>query len=259
MRKILLILSILIHWCSSGQSENESGRILFVVSNAHYYGDTDINTANHFAEIVLPYDEFTKAGYEVDFISPEGGRVPLGYIYSDQLLQEYLFDSIFMEKLNNTLRPNEVRAADYAAIYYPGGGAAMFGIHNNEAIKEIAVAIYQQPSGIISAVCHGTAGIADIRLANNQLLVKGKKVSGFPDLFENKEAAYYKTFPFSIEERIRDNGGEFLYSEEGWDEHYVIDDKLITGQDPTSSAGVAQAVIKKIQQKQTSKNSKNTK
>lgn len=256
MKKILFILCLAV-WCtSSGQLSKPDKKILFVVSNAHYYGDSKINTANHFAEIVLAYKEFIQADYEVDIISPKGGRAPLSYIYSDQVLQEYLFDSDFMSKLNHTKRPDDVLAEDYVAIYFPGGGAAMFGIHDNKHINKLAKDIYEQPGGIISAVCHGTAGIAEIKLANGRFLVAGKKVSGFPDLFENKEADYFKTFPFSIEERVVKNGGEFLYSTEGWDEHYVIDDKLITGQDPTSSAGVAQAVIKKIQQKQLSQTSR---
>jgi len=54
-------------------------KVLFIVSNANSYGDSEIKASNHFAEIVLAYDEFIKAGYTVDFVSPEGGPVPVGF------------------------------------------------------------------------------------------------------------------------------------------------------------------------------------
>ncbi len=72
-------------------------------------------------------------------------------------------------------------------------------------------------------------------------------MNGFPDVFENKEAEYFQEFPFSIEEQIQRNGGIFNYSSKGWDGYLEIDDKLITGQDPSSSALVAEAVIKRLQ------------
>ena len=65
-------------------------------------------------------------------------------------------------------------------------------------------------------------------------------------MFENKSKAYYQTFPFSIEEAIKENGGNFSYSKKGWDNHYVVDERLITGQDPSSSATVAVHVIKML-------------
>ena len=45
------------------EKPNTKDRILFIVSNAHYYGTSDIGTANHFSEIVLPYDVLIKASF----------------------------------------------------------------------------------------------------------------------------------------------------------------------------------------------------
>ncbi|MEO9484213.1 MAG: type 1 glutamine amidotransferase domain-containing protein [Ekhidna sp.] len=243
----LLFLPALVCACSVDSAEQSEKKILFVVSNAHYYGASDINTANHFAEIVFAYDVFDQAGYSVDFISPEGGAVPIGYIYSDTLLKKYLYDGEFMDKLEFTKQPTEVTPESYAAIFYAGGGSAMFGVPSNELIQKIAVDIYAREEGIVSAVCHGTAGIANIVKGDGTFLVAGKNINGFPDLFENKEAAYFQEFPFSIEEQIQKNGGTFNYSTEGWDGYLEVDDKIITGQDPTSSALVAQAVIARLE------------
>lgn len=246
---LLYAFLVVLAACSFKPVEQTDQKILFVVSNAHYYGSSDINTANHFAEIVFAYDEFTKAGYTIEFISPKGGYVPLGYIYSDSLLMEYLFDGNFMDLLQHTKRPTEVRAADYQAIFFAGGGAAMFGVPSDKTIHSIATNIYEDQGGIVSAVCHGTAGIANILRRDGSYLVSGKRINGFPDLFENKEAAYFKEFPFSIQEQVQQNGGIFKYSQEGWDGYLEIDGHIITGQDPSSSALVAKAVIETLENK----------
>lgn len=76
MKKLIFIFSIFFFMScnTTREKRNETqGNILFIVSNQHTYGDTKINSANHFAEIVLAYDVLVKEGYQVDFVSPKGG------------------------------------------------------------------------------------------------------------------------------------------------------------------------------------------
>lgn len=222
-------------------------KILMVTSNQHYYGDTKINAANHFSEIVLAYDVFVNNGYGVDIISPEGGAIPIGYLNtSNPVEKKYLYDGDFMNKLEHTLKPSEVRSADYAAIYYSGGGAAMFGIADNELIHKLAVNIYED-DGVVSAVCHGTAGIVNLKAKNGQPIFKGKKITGFPDSFESKDKPYYATFPFKIDDAVNNKDGKFKYSKKGWDNYYIKDGRLITGQDPSSVTSVAEEVVAYIE------------
>lgn len=231
-----------------------TNKVLFILSNAHFYGNSKINTSNHFAEIVWAYDEFKKEGYTVDFVSPEGGAVPLGYIETaDSIMKAYLYDNDFMNLLKNTNKPSQIYPENYGAVYYVGGGAAMFGIAENKEIQQIVMAVYESQQGVLSALCHGTAGIVNLKTQNGDYVVADKRISGFPDDFENTDAAYYQEFPFSIQQKIEEHGGTFIYSEEGWDGFYSIDDRLITGQDPTSAAIVAQKIIETLA-KQKSKN-----
>ncbi|SHG86111.1 type 1 glutamine amidotransferase domain-containing protein [Flagellimonas flava] len=228
-------------------ASNHIGKILFITSNQHTYGDTDINAANHFAELVLAYDEFERAGYDVDFVSPEGGPIPIGYLNtSDSIEKKYLYDFNFMELLKTTMKPSDVVPEDYQAVYYGGGGAAMFGVPENKLIQRISMEIYEKNKGVISAICHGSAGLVNLKTSEGEYIYKNKKVNGFPDLFENMEATYYKQFPFSIQQLLTERGGDFQYSKEGWDNFSIADDRLITGQDPTAAASVAQLVINKL-------------
>jgi putative intracellular protease/amidase len=230
-----------------------NSKVLFITSNQHTYGNTNINTSNHFSEIVVAYDVFIKNGYTVDFVSPKGGAIPIGYIEtSDTTQKRYLYDNNFMNMLKTTHKPTEINIADYQAVYYSGGGSAMFGVAENEEIQNIATKVYEK-GGIVSAVCHGTAGIVNLKDSNSISIFKNKKITGFPDFFENKKADYYKTFPFSIDETIIKKGGNFVYSKKEKDNFYVVDGKVITGQDPSATRSVALKVIE-VLQKLNSKN-----
>ena len=48
--------------------------------------------------------------------------------------------------------------------------------------------------------------------------------------------------PFLIEDRLNEEGGHYS-SGADWTEHVVTDGKLVTGQNPQSSEGVAKAVV----------------
>lgn len=222
---------------------NAQGKILFVTSNQEFYGNTKINASNHFEEIVVPYHHFVKSGYSVDFISPKGGAVPIGYINtSDSLQKKYLYDGWFMDKLEHTMTPREIIAEQYIAIFFSGGGAAMFGVAEDTTIQNIARKIYNK-NGVVSAICHGTAGITKLKDNHGKSLYAGKKITGYPDKLENKKMEYYKAFPFVIDKAIKNNGGIFVYSEKGKDGFYVADDRFVTGQDPSSAVHVANEVI----------------
>lgn len=218
-------------------------KILFVTSNQEFYGNTKISASNHFEEIVVPYDIFIKAGYSVDFISPKGGAIPIGYINASNSLQKkYLYDGWFMDKLEHTMQPAEIAADNYTAIFYSGGGAAMYGVAEDTAIQKIAGKIYNK-NGVVSTICHGTAGIAFLKDETGKSLYAGKKITGYPDKLENKEMEYYKAFPFSMDKAIKSNGGNFVYSDKGKDGFYVVDGRFVTGQDPSSASKVANETI----------------
>ncbi len=239
---LFLIFAVGVH----GQSQS---KILMVLSNAEYYGDTKIKTANHYEELIIPYDLFIKAGYEVDLVSPEGGSVPLGYIrYAHVTDHNYLYDQDFMDKLKNTIPSKDVIASEYVAIFYCGGGAAMYDVPYDKHLLAIAEEIHENNQGIVAAICHGTAGITQIKIKDDYL-IKNKKLCGFPDAFENRESEYYESFPFSIDEEVNAHGGLFSYSKEGWDGYVVKDGRLMTAQDPSGAEALAHLIIKRLNKK----------
>lgn len=226
----------------------QARKVLLVVSNVHQYPGTKINAGNNFPELAYTYDAFRKAGYAVDFVSPEGGAIPLEMIVtSDELLKRHLYDSDFMWALAHTKPVSEVRADEYAGMAFVGGGAAIVGIPENKPLQDIALRIYEQQGGVIAAICHGTEGIKNLKLSDGTFLIQGKVLTSFPDAFLNKESPVYKAYPFSAEASIKRHGGIFRHGANG-KSHVEVDGRLVTGMSWESSVGVAESMIRLFQQ-----------
>jgi len=234
---------------TSETSEQSGKRILFIVSNAHFHGDSTLPTGVSFSEIVKAYDTFKKAGYTVDFVSPEGGAIPLAYINTSEVIhKKYLYNSDFMHAIKNTKQPSQIDPARYVAVHYVGGGNAMYGVADNVDIQNIAMTIYEDHQGIVSSVCHGTAGIVNLKTKDGKYLVSGKRISGYPDSYENQSRAYFKEFPFLIQKTIESRGGQFLFSARNTP-HVEVDGRIVTGQNHLSSSLVAQKMVEILQMK----------
>lgn len=247
MSKFSLPLLISTCFCLFSTIVFSQNKILFVVSNQDYYGTSQIRTANHFGEIVVPYDVFSKSGFTVDFVSPKGGAVPIGYINaSDSIHKKFLYNNFLMNKLKTTMKPAEVVPENYSAIFYGGGGAAMYGVAENVIIQNLARQIFVN-NGVVSAICHGTAGLAYLKDEAGKSLYKNKKITGFADKFEDKQEEYYKTFPFSIDEAIKKNEGNFVHSDKLGEGFYVVDGRFVTGQDPSAASKMASEIITLIE------------
>jgi putative intracellular protease/amidase len=218
-------------------------QVLLAVSNVATMPGTELSAGNSFSELVHAYTSFRAAGYGVQFVSPEGGAVPLAYVDTRQPEHKtQVYDRDFMWALANTRKPIDVEAGDYAALMYIGGSAAMFGVAGDPAMQALAVRVYERHGGVVSAVCHGSAGLVELTLSDGTALVGGKRVTGYPDAFEDKKAAYYKSFPFSIEQRLQSRKGRFRHGARNTS-HVEIDGRLITGMNWQSTRDVVAAII----------------
>ncbi|MEW6991841.1 nuclear transport factor 2 family protein [Colwelliaceae bacterium 6441] len=246
LKKIANDWKIISKTAVSESSIQHGKRILFIVSNAHFHGTSTLPVGASFSEIINAYAEFKKAGFTVDFVSPEGGAIPLSYIdTSNPQQKEFLYNNDFMYALAHTKTPDKIKASDYKAVHYIGGSSAMYGVADNKEIQALVMEIYEEHNGIVSSVCHGTAGIAFLQLKNGEYLVSGKRISGYPDEYENPSRDYFKHFPFQITQTIEKHGGDFKYSPRNT-AHVEVDGRVITGQNYLSSALVAKEMIKQL-------------
>lgn len=222
-------------------------KILFVVTSHAEKGNTGEKTGYFLGEVAHPWKVLTEAGYEIDFVSPQGGNPPVdGFDLKDPINNEFWTNTYYHNKIENTMKPQDVVPSDYVAIYYAGGHGAMWDLADNKALSDIATKIYEN-KGLVGAVCHGPAGILNIKLSNGQYLISGKKVSGF----SNKEediVGLTKVVPFLLEDKLKERG--VIYeSTEPWQSFAIVDDGLVTGQNPQSATAVGEKMKEELAKK----------
>lgn len=241
--KNLIYCIVVLFFVSCNTTDNSKGKVLIIASNQLFHTDSKMAAGNSFGEIVLAYKPFTEAGYEVDIVSPKGGSIPLSYINtSNDLQRTYLYDFDFMAKLKNSFKPSEVNALDYKIIHYTGGSSPIFDIPQNKEIQDIVMTVYEENNGIVTAVCHGTSGIIDLKTKDGKYLVAGKNVNGVPDSHESKELKHYQYYPFIIETELVKRGANFKHSKI-LTPHMEVDGRLVTGQNSLSTKMVAEKAI----------------
>lgn len=225
-------------------------KILIAVTNQGKYGDTRWRTGLWLSELTQFYDEMELMGYKMDIVSPNGGAVPLDPqsllpIMKDGSARVRHRDAHFMEKLNNSLKPSDVNAGDYAAFYFTGGHGTMWDFPGNKELQQLAAAIYES-GGAVSSVCHGACGLVDLELSDGSKLVEGKRVTGFSNLEEHL-ALRSRSVPFLVEDGLKRNGAKYSRASIPMQGHVVVDGRLVTGQNPASVRGVAREVAKIIE------------
>lgn len=224
-----------------------SKKILVVLTNTAKYPSLSRATGLWLGEAVHFVDKVQKEGYTVDYVSPTGGYVPIDP-HSLQMAPEldwhYYDDKAFMNRLGTSLSPGQVKADEYCAIYYTGGHGVMWDFPDNQALQDLARKIYEN-NGLVAAVCHGVVGLLNIKLSDNRLLLKDRQVTGFSNT-EEKLVELDSAVPFLTENELGARGGVYSKHRDPWEPFVVRDERVITGQNPQSTAALAQSVIEAI-------------
>ncbi len=226
-----------------------NGKILVVMTNHSAYPSRSDKTGLWLTELTHFYDVALAAGYDMDFVSPLGGQVPLDErslksIYLDKSARQHLADPAFMQKLKTTLAPNTINPTQYKAIYYTGGHGTMWDFPNNKALQNISEQIYRQ-GGIVSAVCHGVGGLLPLQNENGKPLISGRTVTGFANI-EETLSGIKSQVPFSLQNGLIERGANYKEASVPFTSYVVSDDRIITGQNPQSSKEIAEAVVKRL-------------
>lgn len=224
-------------------------QILVVLTSVAKYPNLDRATGLWLGEAVHFVKKLQADGHAVDYVSPQGGYTPIdphSLAMAEPVDWRWYQDKAFMNRLGSTLTPAQVKAEDYAAIYYAGGHGVLWDFPDNAALQALARDIYEA-GGVVAAVCHGAAGLLNIRLSDGSLLLAGKRVSGFSNTEEHL-AQLDQHVPFLIETELIRRGAHYEKAPEPWLPFAVADQRLITGQNPASAGPVADLVLAELQE-----------
>jgi putative intracellular protease/amidase len=217
-------------------------RVVLALTSHGELGDTGRSTGFYVPEAAHAYEVFIDAGFDVDFMSVEGGKPPRDGVETEDVASSR-FLSELDHRLANTFTAEQLSADDYDGIFFVGGHGTMWDFPDCKEISRFAAAIYEK-GGAVAGVCHGPAGLVNVRLNDGTYLIDGKLVSAFTN---EEEAAVGLTdvVPFPLETRLVERGAIFS-KVTNFAPHATADRRLVTGQNPASARRVAQLVVEEL-------------
>lgn len=226
-------------------------KILFVLTSHSQMGDTGHKTGFWVEEFANPYYTLVDQGVDVTIATPKGGAAPIDPTSNlpqnaTEDTERFNKDEAVQKKIKETIALADINFQDYDAVFYPGGHGPLWDLAEDATSAKL-IQDFNVANKPIAFVCHAPAALKHVKNADGEFLVKGKKVTGFSN--EEEEAVQLtKVVPFLVEDMLKEKGG--IYSRgDAWAAYAVQDGNLITGQNPASSALVAEMLLKMLQKK----------
>jgi len=224
--------------------------VLFVVSAADHWtlnDGTKHPTGFWAEELAEPHRLFTEAGYSITIATPNGvaptvdqGSLSAQAAGGDDRVAEL---TAYLESLTALKSPAsiaDVTVADYDVVFYPGGHGPMEDLAVDKVSGQIMTDALES-GRILGVLCHAPAAMLAAEAADGTWPFLGYRMTGFTDAEEALGGLAQKA-PWLVQARVTELGAAFVEGA-SFGDHIEIDRNLYTGQNPASSASLAQAII----------------
>jgi putative intracellular protease/amidase len=226
MSKVLIVLSAADKWTRADGSKYPTG----------YWAE----------EFVVIHEKLVGAGCAVDIATPEGQKPTADHRSLDPNVAgpaatrcaEYL--ASISDSLASPLKLSDVDMEKYDAVVIPGGHGPVEDLYKDPAMGRLLFAA-DDADKIIASVCHGPAALISATDSNGKWLFEGRRMTAFSDE-EEIEFGTADNAPWLLAKRLKELGATYEHGP-NWGSFVVRDGRLISGQNPASSAAVADAVI----------------
>ncbi len=211
-------------------------QVLFVVSAADQLTmkDAKVHSTGFWAgELLVPYEAFTQAGFDVEFATPVGRAPhpdPRSLTAHDGAGLEHI------PGLRTPLVLDDVDVDGYEAVFVPGGHAPREDLATDEAAGRLLTEALAAGKPV-GAVCHGPAALLAARRGDGTPTVAGYRLTGFTDE-EERKGGLADNMRYLLEDKLVELGADFVEGP-AFHEHTETDRNLHTGQNPQSSGQVA--------------------
>jgi putative intracellular protease/amidase len=221
-------------------------RILMVLTSHDQLGETERKTGFWLEEFAAPYYVFKDAGADVTIASPKGGQPPIDPSSDVKATQtedtrRFADDTVAQRQLATTHKLSDVNAADFDAIFYPGGHGPLWDLAEDPDSKGM-IEFFANANRPIGAVCHAPAVFQHTMGLDAKPLVADRRVTGFTNS-EEEGAKLVDVVPFLVEDMLISKGAHYEKGPD-WASFVVTDGKLVTGQNPASSKAAAEQILK---------------
>ncbi len=220
-------------------------KILMILTSHDALGNTGRKTGFWLEEFAAPYYVFKDAGAQITLASPRGGQPPLDPKSDEasaqtQATRRFRSDAAAQVELARTRKLEDVAHDDFDAVFYPGGHGPLWDLAEDRTSIALIEAMLAAGKPV-AAVCHAPGVLRHAKTPDGAPLVRGKSVTGFSDT-EEEAAGLTAVVPFLVEDELRARGGRYTKAAD-FAPHVVTDGRLVTGQNPASSAPAAEALL----------------
>jgi len=220
-------------------------KVLIVLTSHDKLGNTAEKTGFWLEEFAAPYYVFKDSGAQITLASPKGGQPPVdakseAINFQTEATRRFNADTEAKALLARTVKLSSVMPNDFNMVFYPGGHGPVWDLAENKASIALieAMSAAKKPVG---AVCHGVAAFRHPK-AGGAPLVWGRKVTSFTNT-EEEAVGMTNAVPYLVEDMLKGNGARYVRGDD-WTAFVAVDGNLVTGQNPASSSGVAEQMLK---------------
>lgn len=226
-------------------------KVLFVVSAADQWTlkDGTVHPTGFWAEeFVVPHQTFTEAGWHVDIATP-GGRVPtvdqlsLGMMAGSPAKREQLRAALdrLRPALERPLVLADVDDSAYDLVFYPGGHGPLEDLAY-DPVSGALIARRLLDDAPLALLCHAPAAVFAAKRADGTIAAEGRRMTAFSDL-EEKLNPFARKAKWTLEAQLKHGGVQYEKARFPMQPHVVADGALYTGQNPQSSAALAERLV----------------
>ncbi|GLK82304.1 type 1 glutamine amidotransferase domain-containing protein [Ancylobacter defluvii] len=224
-------------------------KILMILTSSATMGEAGEPTGLWFEELATPYYAFVDADALVALASIRGGPAPIDSRSvkargeNEANVDRFLVDEAASKALNETLPVRAIDISEYDAVFLPGGHGTMWDLPESAELALLLGKAWADGK-VIAAVCHGPAGLVNVKDEDGIPLVSDRRVTCFSDS-EERAAGLDEAVPFLLETRLRALGGRYE-SIADFQSFAIADGRLVTGQNPASSALTARLTLEAL-------------
>jgi putative intracellular protease/amidase len=228
MTSVLMVLSAADHWTLNDGTEHPSG----------FWAE----------EFVVPYELFTKAGWDITVATP-GGKVPTldrlslglsGGLPTKTRKIEAKLDQL-APVLSTPANLSDVDAAAFDLVFYPGGHGPMEDLAYDKTSGSL-LANRLASGKPLALLCHAPAAILAATAPDGSSPFAGYQMTGLSNR-EELLNRFAKKAPWLLEDKLKETGVDYVRGRLPLRPFIVVDGNLYTGQNPQSSEKLAEQLV----------------
>jgi putative intracellular protease/amidase len=220
---------------------------VFIVSEHGYWGE----------ECVRPLKTLTDADFEITVATPTGHKpsVDERSIDPDQVGEE-LADEVKVchrndERLNDPVPLAQIDPDSFDTAVFPGGHGTLWDVNQDVHARTLLRHMLETNGKHALVVCHAVGILAFTRDSNDEFIVDGRNVTGFPNEWEAEMLDDSdclpdgRKLPYWVEDEVKIAGGNWD-AELDEETSVTVDGSLITARGPASSEAGVQTLLETI-------------